>query len=645
MILIAAATAASRAAGQAGDTATLGTVVVSATKTPTSRARLPQAVTVISGDDLRARGVTRVVDALREVPGASVVQSGSFGAVSSLFLRGGESRYTKVLIDGVAVNSPGGFFDFSHLTMDNIERMEIVRGPASVVYGADAVSGIVQIFTKQGKGPLTVNAHARGGTHNTAEAAIDVSGSSRVGYSVGGAQHRTDGILPFNNQYSNGTLSASAGFKPRDNSDVLVSARYTNAEFHYPTDFTGAVVDSNAYRVQHRLTVGADAGVQLSPWAKGRILLGSNDVSDLTEDIAVPFGAVKQVHSAFFSRSYRRSGEGRVEFAMPFGATANVGAEYAQEREASTNEEGPVGVAATPTSSFLARRSNRAAYAELLGDFRSRAFFTLSARLDDNSDYDAFATYRVGANLPLWPAARLRGSLSTAFNAPAFNQLRPTLYTLGSPDLRPERTRSWEAGIEQALLDGVVRVTASYFNQRFRDLIQFVSGTPPNFLGSYANLTGAMSNGYEIETSVAPRGDFSATASYTHSTPRVTSLSPSYSGDLVAGQALIRRASHTGTAVARYGRAGVGSLSAAASFVGKRPDIDFNEFPSPVVTLPAYTKLDVAGSVDVLRRGSGAGLSLTARIENVLGKRYEDVLHFAAPGRIFLVGARYSGTL
>ena len=131
------------AGAQAPDTAVLSAVVISATKTPASRASLTQSVTVLSGDELRSRGITRVVDALRAVPGAAIVQSGSPGSVTSLFLRGGESRYTKVMIDGVAVNSPGGYFDFSHLTTDNIERIEVVRGPASVVYGADAVSGIV----------------------------------------------------------------------------------------------------------------------------------------------------------------------------------------------------------------------------------------------------------------------------------------------------------------------------------------------------------------------------------------------------------------------------------------------------------------------------------------------------------------------
>src|SRR5438876_5333980 len=166
---------------QATDTAKLRTVVVSASKVPRPAATLSQAVTVLSGDDLRARGVTRLSDALREVPGASLVQSGSYGAVTSLFLRSGESRYTKVLIDGVPVNAPGGFFDFSHLTTDNIDRIEIVRGPASVLYGADAVTGIVQIFTRQGSDKRRASLGARGGTYHSFDLDGDAMGAGSFG--------------------------------------------------------------------------------------------------------------------------------------------------------------------------------------------------------------------------------------------------------------------------------------------------------------------------------------------------------------------------------------------------------------------------------------------------------------------------------
>ncbi len=636
---------------QAPDTATLSTVIVSATKTPSSPSSLTQAVTVISGAELRARGITRVADALRGVPGMALVQNGSVGSITSLFMRGGESRYTRVLIDGVTVNSPGGYFDFSHLTTDNIERIEVVRGPAGVVYGADAVSGIVQIFTRQGRGPASMSGSARAGNYGSREGTLDAGGNSgRMRFSLGGGARRTDGILPFNNNYYNGTLSGSVGVAPRAGTDALVSARYTAAEFHYPTDFTGAPVDSNSYRVQHRLTVGMNGTSKLSETATGRLSFGTNEVSDLSEDIVQPFGTPGNLpprrNAALLSRNKRRSAEAGVAFEFPESSVLTVGAEYVKESENSQNNEGALGGPTSLVSSFGAARTTRSVFTELVAGAPGGIAWTLAARRDDNSDYDAFTTYRAGASLPLDATSRLRASFSTAFNAPAFSQLRPTLYTSGSPDLRPERSRSWEVGVEQTALDGAVTVTANYFRQRFSDLIQYVSGGPPNYLGSFANLTEAESNGYEVEVQTTPVNGLSASASYTMVTPRATKISPEYAGDLKVGDALLRRPTHSGTGSIAWSRPNSGSLAVTGTYVGERPDLDFTQFPSPTISLPAYTRFDVSGSREVLRSATGKPvLALTFRVDNVLDRKYEDVLHFSAPGRTYLIGARVGGAM
>lgn len=631
---------AARISAQETDTATLQTVIVSASKAPRPASALTQAVTVLEGDDLRARGVARVSDALREVPGASLVQSGSHGAVTSLFLRGGESRYTKVLIDGVPVNAPGGFFDFSHLTTDNIDRIEIVRGPASVLYGADAVSGIVQIFTRKGVAEPRMTLALRGGSYRSLDANADVSGSRGLGgFSFGAAQHSTEGILPFNNQYRNGTLSSALRLGQSPAGEATISARYTAAEFHYPTDFVGQPVDSNAYRTQHRFTVGLDAARNFTAGVQARVLAGNNDVTDLTEDIATPFGAPAPQHSVSRSKGYRRNAEGRLSFFLPSSATVTVGAVYEKEHENSGNATGDVGGPTTQTDSFDASRSNIAYYSELLGTLAERLSYTLSARVDDNSDYERFTSFRIGANATILPVLRLRASLSNAFNAPAFNQLRPTLYTLGSPNLRPEKIRSAEAGLIASSPGDEVRLSASYFKQRFGELIQYVNGGPPSFKGSYANLTAASSNGYEAELQVTPRDRWHASASYTIVNPRVTSVSPAYQGDAIVGDALIRRPSHSGSLVLGYTHPRGASFAAAASFVGKRADTDFAQFPSPRVTLAPYTKVDISGEYPLAAMKKG-GLTLDARVENLFDKRYEEVLHFPAPGRTILVGAR-----
>jgi len=632
--------AASNGGAQAQDTALLGTVVVSATKVPRPAATLSQAVTVLLGDDLRARGVSRVSDALREVPGASLVQSGSYGAVTSLFLRGGESRYTKVLIDGVPVNAPGGFFDFSHLTTDNIDRIEIVRGPASVLYGADAVTGIVQIFTRRGSDQGRASLGARGGTYHSLDFDGDAVGSTALGgFSIGGAHHSTDGIIPFNNQYRNGTLSTSLSLAQSPAGDARVAARYTTAEFHYPTDFTGQPVDSNSYRVQHRMTIGLDAGRNITPNVQARLLAGNNDVWDLTEDIAVPFGGTTQQHSASRSRGYRRNVEGRLAFSLPSSSTVTIGGTYEKEHENSSNASGDVGAPTNETDSFDASRHNIAYYSELLGNLTDRLSYTVAGRVDDNSDYRRFATYRLGLNAAVVPALRIRASLSTAFNAPAFNQLRPTLFTLGSPNLRPEKSRSAEIGLITNFRPDLFRLSASYFNQRFSDLIQFVNGAPPDFLGSFANLTAATSNGYEAELQVTPVTSWRGTASFTVVNPRVTEVDPAFEGTDRAGDELIRRPTHSGSLVVSYSRPWGMSLGTAVSYVGKRPDTDFSQFPSPRVTLPAYTKVDLSAEYPLagLKR---AGLTINARVDNVFDKRYEEVLNFTSPRRTILIGGR-----
>ena len=627
------------AGAQNADTTTLEPVVVSASTLPRRTDALSQAVTVLSGEDLRARGVTRVSDALREVPGAQVVQSGSFGSVTSLFLRGGESRYTKVLIDGVAVNSAGGAFDFSHLTTDNIDRIEIVRGPASVLYGADAVSGVVQIFTRRGAAHRSASLSARGGTYNT----IDVDGSTLgatdlASYSIGAGHHSTDGILPFNNEYRNGTLSSSVGFGRGDIGQARISARYTTAEFHYPTDFTGQPVDTNSYRVQHRLTVGLDANRNIGSRAQARFLAGSNDVYDLSEDIAVPFGATAPEHSALRSRGYRRNVEGRLALFLPQNSALTLGGAFEQEHENSATGSGPVGAATAQTDAFDASRHNAAYYAELLGNPTDRLAFTLSGRVDDNSEYARYATYRVGGNLGILSGLRVRASLNSAFNAPAFNELRPTLYTVGSPGLKPERIHSAEIGVVGAVPGDVLRFSASYFAQRFADLIQYVNGGPPDFKGSYANLNAAVSNGYEGELQVLIAAHWRGDASYTVVNPRVDAVDANYQGADQVGDALLRRPSHSGTIGLSYFDANGFNFGTTAAYVGQRPDLDFSQFPSPRVSLPAYTKVDVSGELPLLRRSTK--LTLTARVENLLNRRYEDVLHFAAPGRTILIGGR-----
>src|SRR5437763_8836095 len=233
------------AAQQRTDTVTLAPVVVTATRLPTRADALPTSVTVISGARLRAEGIRTVAEALRIVPGAAVVTPGPWGGQTSLFLRGGNSDYVKVLIDGVPQNAPGGAYDFANLTTDNVERIEVVRGPVSVLYGSDAVAGVVQIFTRDGRGSAHGDVTVSGGTYGSGSVTANIAGGDeRAGYTVGISRFSSDGVYPINNQYRNDVLSGRVRLRPPPDrrSDGTLWFRYDDALYHFPTDGAGDTV-------------------------------------------------------------------------------------------------------------------------------------------------------------------------------------------------------------------------------------------------------------------------------------------------------------------------------------------------------------------------------------------------------------------
>src|SRR2546422_3503064 len=205
---------------QPQDTVVLKPVVVTATRVPVAADLVASAVTVLRGADLVAQGIRTVADALQTVPGAHIVETGSYGGQTSLFVRGGESDYVKVLLDGVPLNDAGGGIDLAHLTTDNIDRIEVVRGPVSVLYGSDAVTGVVQIFTRAGQngGAGRARAGVPGGTYGSAQAALDIEGATGGGGGGGGcprvSRFSADGLYPFNNYYPNSAATARPRYHP-----------------------------------------------------------------------------------------------------------------------------------------------------------------------------------------------------------------------------------------------------------------------------------------------------------------------------------------------------------------------------------------------------------------------------------------------
>ncbi len=635
----------------ARDTARTAPVVVTATRSPLAVERAPSSVSVITGAQLRAEGIATVVDALRQVPGVTLAQTGSYGGTTSLFIRGGESKYTKVLIDGVPVNDAGGAFDFSSLTTDNVDRIEIVRGPASVLYGSDAVAGVVQIFTRRGSARPTGEVGLRGGTFGSydADGAVRGSGES-VTYSLGGARHGTRGIHPFNSDFVNNVGSAALGIT-RGAADAQLSLRYTDLVFHFPTDGSGQVVDSNAVRRDDRLAVGIDAGYRVAEWAQLRLALASNDVHGVSDN--QPDGPADTLGYYYTTadRARRRSGDLRVELELPASIRFTIGGQVERQWQDSrtTSNFGD--------NAFTAARRTSGAYTQLLLAPAAPYTLTLGARYEHNERFGDFRTYRAAASVRLTEGTRLRTSLGTAFREPTFLENFGGGFVIGNPSLQPEHARSADVGLEQTL-GAWGSVGATWFSNSFRDLIDYTySATQPN----YFNLARTRARGAELEGRVTLPAGVHADAAFTYLDTHV--IDPGSSTALTAtfspGAHLLRRPMHTldvGAGVA--GR--FGTLDARALRVGTREDNYYApDFSVSHVTLPAYTRVDVSGELsnDGMRVLPAA--AITARIENLFDARYTEAAGFnydfrqtddaslrrtgyRAPGRRILVGIRGS---
>jgi vitamin B12 transporter len=639
------ATVANTAAQEVGDTATvLDSVVITATKLPTRRQYQIASVTVLDGRDLRQRGIRTLHDAMRSVPGMDVFETGSFGSATSIFVRGGESDYMKVLVDGVPINLPGGAIDYANLTLDNVERIEVVRGPTSVLYGSDAVSGVVQLFTTEGQGPTRADVGIRAGTHSSV--VLDgafAGGSRKASYSIGFSHSATDGIYDFNNEYDNTTVSGLLRIKPGKRSDGLLAIRYGNGEYQYPTDGSGRVVDRNSFQTEERLALALDVGHFFSNAIEGRLLLAWNDLRSGFDDQADgPADTVGFFGYVSDGRVRRKAADLRANFFPSSSTIVTVGLNLENQDEDTRSET--LSEFGATLDSLAASRLNLGYYVQLQVEPVSRGAVNAGLRLDDNDAFGTFLTYRLGATYEFITGTRLRGSLGKGFKEPTFlENYGNSPFAIGNSELVPERSTSWEVGAEQRIWRGRLSVGATYFDQRFRDMIQYTFVTADPGDPNYLNVAAADASGLELTAHGVVTSGLTLEASYTYLITDVTDAG--FDSDpeaaFVAGDRLLRRPTHHLGLNAQYGfldrRARV---DVSLNYIGDRDDRDFSVFPVARVTLPGYTRIDAAAEFVVVRRGSVPTFTVTGRVENLFGAEYHEVVGFPARGRVVVVGVR-----
>jgi vitamin B12 transporter len=646
MLLLWVATLAPPAEAQE-DVFSLDGLVVTATPTPLAEAAVSSSVTVLLGGELRARGVGTVLDALRGVPGVDVVRGGSFGAQTSVFMRGGESDYVLVLIDGVQVNQPGGSFDFASLTLANVARIEVLRGPASALYGSDAVAGVIQIITRTGAGGTSGGVSTRVGSYGRRDWAADVQGGgARAAYTLSLSRLETDGILDFNNGHTNTVLSGSARLAPDEATRVDLTLRAGDRTFRFPTDFSGNVVDRNSFTFSDQTTLGVRLRRRLGDALSLEARLGLNNVSSGLDDTKDGPADTLGFYGFTSLDDFRRSSaDVRANLRLD-DLVLTGGWEFEEERQRSFTESASQYGSSNGRSEN--RRLNRAYYAHASGS-RGAISLQAGARAEDNERFGAFTTWQAGLNWAVSEAAgtRLRFSAGRGLKEPTFFETFATGFARGNPELKPERSRSWEVGADQRLFGGRGTLRATYFSQSFEDLIQFTFSPPSADDPNYFNVAAATSRGLEVEVSGAA-GPLFATASWTRLDTEVTDsgFDEGPGASFVTGEALLRRPRNS---VEVSGGAEVGArgrIFGAVNVVGARADRDFTTFPASEITLPRHTLLSL-GAEWAVSAASGArpAISLVIRGENLLDRRYSEVFGFRAPGRALYLGlsARFGG--
>lgn len=652
-------------AQQLPDTVRLEELVVTATRFPTPRASIASAVTVIPGEELRARGVRYLWEALRTTLGASVVQVGSFGGITSLFLRGGESDYVSVLLDGIPLNQPGGSIDLADLTVDEIDRIEIVRGPASVLYGSDAMTGVVQIFTVAGRATQEAEAGVRAGVFPSARWGSDgvVRGehtntawewywrwrgaADRVVYNLALSRfssegiYTTDGRSGFNNDYRNTVVNASVRIGPDERTDIVLNVRYGDNRYYFPTDGAGRFVDQNQFSRDNGIAAGIELGRHLTSRLEGRLQLAthiSNSGFDDQQD--GPADTLGFYSFESHATLERRRADLRANWHVLDGAVLTGGILLEEQRQRSFSaSRSQFGASGDDTD---LRRSTRAYYGQLQADLGSPLALNAGVRLEDNEAFGTFVTARGGVVYRAPGSLRFRATAGTGFKEPTFFENFATGFVRGNPKLAPERSASWEVGLERNLMEGRVRVAGTYFSQQFRDLIQFTFSPPSPSDPNFFNVAAADASGIEVELWAVPATGVTLEAGYTYLHTRVkdAGFDTGPGAAFQEGRPLLRRPAHSGFASLAVRPADFLSGSLVARYVGKRDDLDFSSFPAERRTMASYWTADLAVELDASPLIRSLKLAFTGRLENLLDAEVREAFNFPARGRTVWMGLR-----
>jgi outer membrane cobalamin receptor len=628
------------------------TVVVTATRTPVEASSAGADVAALSGGQLQVMNPVAADDALRFLPGAVVNTAGQRGGLSSLFVRGGDSNYNKVIVDGVSVTEPGGTIDFGTLSLAEADRLEFLRGAQSTLYGSDAMTSVVQVWTRTGTAPVPeLRFGADAGNYGTESGYASLAGShGRFDYNLFGNQFNTSGSGP-NDDYSNSLEGANLGLLLNDKISLRLRARHDNSVSGTPGawNFNGNNVfdvlgttyilspDLGARARQNNLLASLDLAVKTgSNWTHHFTGFEYNlKTTNLDSGISpenTPFGTLNTPFEALVNVN-RAGFDYQGDYVERNWAETTVGYEF-EDENGSVNDPIPADFA----SGGHGLRLNEAAYAQQVLTL-GRLTVIAGGRFVHNTTFGNTGVPRVALGFKafqggqLFSGTRLNFSYATGIKEPRFEEtFVSSQYQLPNLNLKAEHNRAFEAGFQQNLLTRFIFV-ANYFNNLFHDQIEFITVNPNTFLGEYVNLEKSFAQGAEAELQSRLTQRLSWNASYTYTSTEILLAPAGSSPPYAQGDPLLRRPRHTASTLLTYlGPRWGGNVG--GSFVGPRPDSDFDGFG--ITHTPGYFLLDAGGWFKVNSR-----ITLYANAENVLDHFYEEVTGYPALRANFRAGMRF----
>ncbi len=587
----------------------LDEVVVTAARMPQSLDKAIADTSVINEQQIRDSGAPDVATLLHTLAGVEVVQRGGLGAQSSIFMRGTNSNQVLVLIDGVRVNSAtAGSTALEHIMLDSIERIEVVRGNVSSLYGSEAIGGVIQLFTKHGSGAPAFTASAGLGSYGTQRLAAGFSGAvNDTSFSVNAGRVKTDGVSainpqlaaganPNNNGYDNNTLDAQV--KHALNADHLLSVSLfsTRGNTSFDNPYNLAVTDvNNTVENIDKISLASDD--QLGERWHSQVRLAQG-----VDDSHTYLNGSPDVASGYHNRTQSNQLAWQNNLKIAEGQQLNLAAEH-------------LGQSVTSDTLYTqATRNVNSLLAGYTGEYGVQQV-QLNLRQDRYSDFGTANTGLLGYGISFAEHWHATASVSNAFKAPTFNDMYSPAAWGGNPNLVPERSQNKEVGLHYAAHGQ--RFDAVYFDNRIHDLIVYQYPL-------MANVNQARIDGTELSYA----GDFGEShlkANATFQNPR----------DAVTGQVLQRRAKQFGSVAVTHDLA-AWNLGAEVRYSGARQDADYSAYPATAVTLQSYTLLNLTSRYNIDKH-----LSLTARVDNLFNRSYSEVYSYNTLGRTLFVGLGY----